>query len=68
MACKYCADIESDICVFPYYGLAPHYHDGCSVTEFIDKSLWPKNFKEDIECKNQGVYLYCEHCGDGDKP
>lgn len=53
---------------YPYYGIAPHYHNlesGSFIgsTVFIDKKEWPKNFIEDKEEPGMGTY-YCPDCMD----
>ena len=64
---KKCTNTNCEI--YPYYGLAPHTHDKDFKTFFLEKDIWPDNFKEDIEEPSMGTY-YCPTCnkdkqGDG---
>ena len=51
---------------FPQYGVAPHRHD-LSGGSFLNSTVplkrvdWPKNFKEDPDCRGLGTY-YCPGC------
>lgn len=69
MTCEHCAD-QDDKCLYPYYGLAPHESFQSSVdrsqivTRFLNRALWPSNFKEEGEDANCGVYTHCLECGD----
>jgi hypothetical protein len=60
--CKECGDGE----FYPIYGVSPHEHiiiKGSWMTIFLPKEEWPKNFVEDFEGAECGVY-YCpnENC------
>lgn len=64
MTCNHCNDGEGE-CAYPYYGLAPHSHEGkywIGSTVMDDKSTWPENFKEDPDCPGMGTFKYCAHC------
>ena len=67
--CPHCDDSDG-LCVFPYYGVAPHTHDliggWVGSTRVLPKSEWGDNFREDPECEGQGTYLRCPHCGAGE--
>jgi hypothetical protein len=79
MPCELCDDSEG-VCVFPYYGVAPHVHDVTGreshadpmaimgSTRVLPKSEWPSNFQEDPECPGLGTYTHCPRCGDGARP
>lgn len=56
---KKCTNTNCEI--YPYYGLAPHTHDKDFKTFFLEKDIWPDNFKEDIEEPSMGTY-YCPTC------
>lgn len=56
MPCTMCADPYDGMCIYPYYGLAPHYEK------------WPKNFIENENEPGFGVYTHCLSCGDSLKP
>ncbi len=68
MTCEYCNDGDG-VCVFPYYGVAPHTHATCDTTVpaistvLMPKSEWPDNFTEDPEVPGLGTYTHCPHCG-----
>ena len=67
--CDYCDDGDG-ICVFPYYGPAPHTHDMSAgwigSTRTLPKDQWGDNFREDAECEGHGVYMRCPKCGRGE--
>ena len=64
--CDYCDDGDG-ICVFPYYGLAPHTHDVRGNTRILPKDQWGDNFREDPDAPGQGTYLRCPKCGRGEQ-
>ncbi len=66
--CENCS-LDEDICMYPYYGVAPHDHNfkksgGSFIgsTEIRDRSEWPANFTTDPEDEGAGVYEYCLTC------
>lgn len=67
--CEHCDDGDG-ICVFPYYGVAPHTHDFAGnwigSTRVLPKGEWGDNFREDPDCEGCGVYMRCPHCGRGE--
>lgn len=67
--CDHCDD-SNGVCVFPYYGPAPHSHDAFngmfSITRAKPKDQWGDNFREDLDCEGFGVYMRCPHCGRGE--
>ena len=66
--CEHCVD-ENGVCLYPYYGIAPHEHLVSESEPFILytisllKSKWPDFFKEDPDVPGCGTYLYCPECG-----
>lgn len=71
MPCKMCADPDDGMCLYPYYGLAPHGHDLSKNNMFgspkmLPRKEWPKNFVESEVESGFGVYTHCLHCGDGE--
>ena len=73
MTCEHCDDGIGE-CIYPYYGMAPHKHNGGSMigsTIIIPPDQWPVNFKpdldegEDISKATTGVYTHCLECGGG---
>ena len=48
--CHFCRDQDTDECIYPYYGLAPH-----------DQDPWTENFSPDGD--GMGVYTHCLYCG-----
>lgn len=70
-SCSQCDDGDG-VSVFPYYGLAPHWHDmsngAMGSTRFLPREQWGENFREDPECPGHGTYLRCAHCGAGEPP
>ncbi len=70
MPCKFCDDGDGK-CAFPYYGVAPHEHDGADgailgMTRLLPKEQWGENFRQDPQVPWCGTYLRCEFCGDGE--
>ena len=69
MGCKFCTDSDG-VCLFPYYGLAPHRHDLSKTgyllgsTVFTDEPL-PDNFDPDPDDSSGkiGTYTHCPKCG-----
>lgn len=64
MPCEYCDDGEGRS-VYPYYGMAPHRHEGSEMvgsTVIAPKEEWPENFCEDGEEPGLGVWTHCLHC------
>lgn len=74
MPCKMCADPDDGMCIYPYYGLAPHGHDLCGDEQgatligppvLVPRKQWPENFVETEKGSGFGVYTHCLSCGDG---
>lgn len=67
--CDYCDD-GSGKCVFPYYGVAPHFHGKQVIgeTSRLPKENWTNDFEEDPEAKGLGTFLRCPRCGRPDQP
>ena len=72
--CDHCDDGDG-VCIFPYYGVAPHicfYKLGRNIGQsiFLPEVIWPNNFRPDRvadERSNCGVYTHCLNCGAGEK-
>lgn len=65
--CGYCLDPDG-VCIFPYYGLAPHAHaPGPMIgsTRIDPREAWPDTFREDDDAPGCGVYTRCPKCGSG---
>lgn len=72
--CPQCDDGEG-VCVFPYYGVAPHTHetsdfnvvthpsDWIGSTRMLPREQWPANFRPDDDSDECGMYTHCLHCG-----
>lgn len=68
--CPMCDDGDGG-CVYPYYGVAPHFHDTdksgwIGSTVLLPKEEWGSNFREDPECHGSGTYMRCPACGRGE--
>jgi hypothetical protein len=58
--CESCDD-TSGVCVYPYYGLAPHIHTKPIFgTEILDQP-YPENFSPDGD--GMGIWTHCLNCG-----
>jgi hypothetical protein len=76
MTCELCDDGDG-LCVFPYYGVAPHTCffkiEGAVPGQSVEapESEWPANFVLDPEAgqftgyPRCGTYTHCLACGDG---
>ena len=68
--CGHCNDGDG-LCIFPYYGVAPHTHDNSEgwigSTRTLPREQWGDNFREDPDVEGHGVFMRCEHCGNGEK-
>ena len=69
--CAQCDDGDG-VCVFPYFGVAPHIHAGgnemgVGSTQLMPRAMWGGNFREDPDSRGQGIYLRCPHCGAGEQ-
>lgn len=72
--CPQCGDGDG-VCVFPYYGVAPHTHetsdfnavthpsDWIGSTRLLPHDQWPANFRPDDDSDECGTYTHCLHCG-----
>jgi hypothetical protein len=64
--CASCSD-ERGYCVYPHYGVAPHFHDRDETqritTVTLPRETWPAYFEEDPEMPGLGVYVRCPECG-----
>ena len=70
--CPQCDDGDG-VCVFPYYGIAPHIHDTTGretpsdpkavigSTRTLPQDQWPLNFSHDGD--GCGTYTHCLACG-----
>lgn len=76
MPCERCNDGDG-ICVFPYYGVAPHKHEGVEPgkprswlgsTHILPRTEWPDNFREGADGPGLGTYTHCPYCGEGESP